>query len=53
MPDENSLDEEGELCSAELLLPYGIFTSVRLTTSTTTAPTNKTIERCRLNKKEF
>jgi hypothetical protein len=44
MPDENSLDEERELCAADSLLPYGTLTSAKLIMNTMIAPTNAKIE---------
>jgi hypothetical protein len=53
MPDENSLNEERELCTAELLLPYCTLTSAKLIMNTMIAPTNAIIESCLLDKKLF
>jgi hypothetical protein len=44
MPDENTLNEERELCTAESLLPYCTLTSAKLIMNTMIAPTNAKIE---------
>jgi hypothetical protein len=44
MPDENSLDDERELCAAESLLPYCTLRSAKLIMNAMIAPTNAKIE---------
>jgi hypothetical protein len=53
MPDENSLNEERELCTVEPLPPYCTLTSAKLIMNTMIAPTNAIIESCLLDKKVF